>query len=148
MRISRKGEYALRAITFLALNYKKAPVQIHEISKHEKIPEKFLEQILLQLRRAGLLESKRGAHGGYLLLRPPGKVSLAEVIRVIDGPLAPIGCVSKWAHVRCADERKCGLRRVMLEVRNVVADMLEGISLDDVSRGRTAGRKGESKGAQ
>jgi Rrf2 family cysteine metabolism transcriptional repressor len=142
MRISRKGEYALRAVTFLALNYGKAPVRIHEISKREKIPEKFLEQILLQLRRAGLLESRRGAHGGYLLLRRPEKVSIADVIRVIDGPLAPIGCVSKWAHVRCEDERKCGLRRVMLEVRNVVADMLEGITLKDVCKSQVTVRKG------
>lgn len=146
MRISRKGEYALRAVTFLALNYGKSPVQIHEISRREKIPEKFLEQILLQLRRAGLLESKRGAHGGYLLLRPPGKISLAEVIRVIDGALAPVGCVSKWAHVRCADEKKCGLRKVMLEVRNVVADMLESITLEDVSKGGGTGGKGALRG--
>ncbi|MFZ1946748.1 MAG: Rrf2 family transcriptional regulator [bacterium] len=135
MRISRKGEYALRAMAYLALNYKKAPVRIHEISQREKIPEKFLEQILLQLKRVGLLDSKRGAHGGYLLLKPPKHVSLARIIREIDGPLAPLGCVSKWAHVRCSDEKKCGLRKVMLDVRNVVAEMLEGITLEDVCRG-------------
>lgn len=135
MRISRKGEYALRAMAFLALNYKKAPVQIHEISRREKIPEKFLEQILLQLKRAGMLDSKRGVRGGYLLLRAPRRVSLAQIIRTIDGPLAPLGCVSKWAHVRCADEKKCGLRKVMLDVRNVFAEMLERITLEDVCRG-------------
>jgi Rrf2 family protein len=134
MRISRKGEYALRAMTYLALNYKKGSVPIHEISEREKIPQKFLEQILLQLKRTGLLESKRGIRGGYSLLRDPKRVSLARIIREIDGPLAPLGCVSKWAHVRCPDERSCGLRKVMLGVRNVVAEMLEGITLEDACR--------------
>jgi Rrf2 family transcriptional regulator, cysteine metabolism repressor len=136
MRISRKGEYALRAMNYLAMNYKKTPVKIHEISQREKIPQKFLEQILLQLKQAGLLESKRGVYGGYSLLKEPKKVSLADIIRVIDGPLAPLGCVSTWAHVRCPAERKCGLRKVMLNVRNVVAKMLEGITLEDARKSR------------
>lgn len=134
MRISRKGEYALRAMTFLALNRRSGPVPIHEISQREKIPQKFLEQILLQLKRGGLLESKRGVRGGYSLLKDPKRVSLAQIIREIDGPLAPLGCVSKWAHVRCPDEKRCGLRKVMLGVRNVVAEMLEGITLEDACR--------------
>jgi Rrf2 family protein len=134
MRISRKGEYALRAMTYLALNYKTGPVPIHVISDREKIPQKFLEQILLQLKRRGMLESKRGVRGGYSLLRDPRRVSLAQIIREIDGPLAPLGCVSKWAHVRCPDEKKCGLRKVMLGVRNVVAEMLEGITLEDACK--------------
>lgn len=134
MRISRKCEYALRAMTFLASHYKKNPVQIHEIARREKIPQKFLEQILLQLKQVGLLESKRGIHGGYSLLKPPKRVSLAQVIRLIDGPLAPLGCVSKWAHITCPDEKKCGLRKVMLDVRNVVAEMLEGITLEDACK--------------
>jgi len=134
MRISRKGEYALRAMTYLALNYRKGPVPIHEISSREKIPQKFLEQILLQLKRRGMLESKRGVRGGYTLLKDPRRVSLAQIIREIDGPLAPLGCVSRWAHVRCPDEKKCGLRKVMLGVRNVVAEMLEGITLDDACK--------------
>jgi len=136
MRISKKGEYALRAMAYLALNYKKAPVHIHEISQREKIPEKFLEQILLDLKRAGLLESKRGIHGGYSIIKAPRKISLARIIRIIDGALAPLGCVSRWAHVSCPDEKKCGLRKVMLEVRNVVAEMLEKITLEDVCRKR------------
>jgi Rrf2 family cysteine metabolism transcriptional repressor len=152
MRISRKGEYALRAMAYLALNYKKSPVRIREISQREKIPEKFLEQILLQLRRAGLLDSKRGPYGGYLLLRPPRNVSLARIIREIDGPLAPLGCVSKWAHVRCSDEKKCGLRKVMLDVRNVVAEMLEGITLEDVCKGTrpplSSGMAAEKRGGR
>jgi Rrf2 family cysteine metabolism transcriptional repressor len=134
MRISRKGEYALRAMTYLALHHKSGPVPIHEISGREKIPQKFLEQILLQLKRTGLLESKRGSHGGYILSRDPKRVSLARIIREIDGPLAPLGCVSKWAHVRCPDEKHCGLRKVMLGVRNVVAEMLEGITLEDACK--------------
>jgi Rrf2 family cysteine metabolism transcriptional repressor len=147
MRLSHKGEYALRAMTYLALNYRKSPVQIHEISQREKIPEKFLEQILLQLKRAGLLDSKRGSHGGYVLLKPPKRVSLADIIRTIDGALAPLGCVSKWAHVKCENEKSCGLRAVMLDVRNVVARMLEGITLEDACAGSgSPSRRADGRG--
>ena len=134
MRVSRKGEYALRAVTYLSINYKKTPVQIHEISQREKIPEKFLEQILLQLKKAGLLESKRGVHGGYRLIRSPRRITLAQVIREIDGPLAPVSCVSKWAHIKCHDEKKCRLREVMLDVRNAIAEVLEQITFADVCK--------------
>lgn len=134
MRISRKGDYALRAMAYLAMNYGSRRVRIGEIAKREGIPKKFLEQILLQLRRAGLVESKRGIGGGYVLVKPPRKISLAQIIRVIDGPLAPLGCVSKWAHVRCPDERRCGLRKVMARVRDTVATMLENLTLEDVCK--------------
>lgn len=132
MRLSKKGEYALRAIVDLSLNYKKGSVQIHEISEREKIPEKFLEQILLELKKAGLLQSRRGAGGGYSLIKPPAEITLAQVIRIIDGPLAPLGCVSKWAHISCPEERNCGLYSVMLEVRNAIAKILEGVTFDEV----------------
>jgi len=138
MRISKKGDYALRAMVVLAFNYKKGPVQIHEISQREHIPEKFLEQILLGLKKSGLLQSKRGIGGGYNLIRPPDKISLAEVIRTIDGPLAPLGCVSKMAHINCPEEKNCGLQSVMLDVRNSIAKILEGISFADVCK-RTKG---------
>ncbi|MGQ9602638.1 MAG: RrF2 family transcriptional regulator [bacterium] len=134
MRISRKGDYALRAMAYLAMNYGRGRVRISEIARHERIPKKFLEQILLQLRRAGLVESKRGIGGGYSLMKAPHKVSLAQIIRIIDGPLAPLGCVSKYAHVACPDENRCGLRRVMAKVRDTVASMLENLTLDDVCK--------------
>lgn len=132
MKISKKGEYALRAIIYLALKSQDGPVQIREISEKEKIPEKFLEQILLELKKAGILQSKRGAGGGYGLIKPPKEINLAQVIRIIDGPLAPLSCVSKWAHVSCPEEESCGLYSVMLEVRNALAAMLEGFTIADV----------------
>lgn len=134
MKISRKGEYALRAMIALSLNYGKEPLQIHRISQKESIPEKFLEHILLELRKAGLLQSKRGIGGGYSLIKPPREISLAQVIRIIDGPLAPLGCVSKWAHIRCPEEKHCGLQSVMLDVRNAIAKILEGITFADACK--------------
>jgi len=138
MKVSRKGEYALRAMIDLSLNYDKGNVQIRDISQREKIPQKFLEQILLTLKNAGLLQSKRGIGGGYSLIKPPGKISLAEVLRIIDGPLAPLSCVSKWAHVSCPEEKNCGLFGVMLDIRNAIAAMLENITFEDVCK-RTKG---------
>lgn len=138
MKISRKGEYALRAMIYLSLNYQKGPVQIKKIADKEKLPKKFLEQILLELKNAGLVESIRGAGGGYNLIKSPDKITLAQVIRIMDGPLAPLSCVSKLAYVRCPDEKNCGLHSVMLDVRNAIADILEGITFADVCQ-RTIG---------
>ncbi len=139
MRLSRKGEYALRAMVALAFNYKKGSLQIHQISQREKIPEKFLEQILLELKKAGLLQSRRGSGGGYQLIKPPQQITLAEVIRIIDGPLAPLGCVSKWAHISCPEQKSCRLYSVMLKVRNAIAGILEKVTFGDVCG--KAGRK-------
>jgi Rrf2 family protein len=134
MRLSKKGDYALRAMIYLSLNYKRSPIQIHEISTEEKIPEKFLEQILLELKKSGLLDSRRGIGGGYSLIKKPDEITLAQVIRIIDGPLAPLSCVSKWAHVSCPEEENCGLYSVMLDVRNAIAKILEGITFEDVCK--------------
>ncbi|MDZ7332458.1 MAG: Rrf2 family transcriptional regulator [candidate division KSB1 bacterium] len=139
MKISKKGEYALRAMIYLALNYDKGTVQIRDIAKRENIPEKFLEQILLTLKKAGLLQSRQGIGGGYSLIRPPNEISLAEVIRIIDGPLAPLSCVSQWAYVKCPEEQNCGLYSVMLDVRNAIASMLENLTFEDVCK-RTKGK--------
>jgi Rrf2 family protein len=138
VNISRKGEYALKAMIYLSLNYNKGPIQIKELAERERIPKKFLEQILLELKKAGLLGSARGVGGGYRLIKAPGEITLARVIRIVDGPLAPLSCVSKTAYVRCPDEKNCGLYSVMLEVRNAIAEVLEGISFADVCR-RTKG---------
>jgi len=135
VRLSRKGEYALRAMIRLSLAYGGGPLRIGEISKLEKIPRKFLEQILLELRKAGLLRSRRGAGGGYSLIRPPEEITFAQVIRVIDGPLAPLGCVSTHAYVGCPDEKTCGLHRVMLEVRNATANILENATFASACNG-------------
>lgn len=132
MKISRKGEYALRAMIYLALNEKKGYLQSQEIAQKEDIPIKFLEQILLELRNSGLLESRRGIGGGYKLLKSPTEINLAQIIRIIDGPLAPLSCVSQWAHISCPEQETCGLYSVMLEVRNAIVKILEKVTIADV----------------
>lgn len=131
MKLSKKGEYALMAMIVLSMNNNRT-MQIREIAQSENIPVKFLEQILLELKKAGLLESKRGAGGGYRLLKHPSKITLARVIRIIDGPLAPINCVSQMAHIKCPKERTCGLYKTMLDVRNAISDILEGVTFQDI----------------
>lgn len=137
MRLSKRGEYGLRAMIILADAQKEsqdAVVQIKEISKREKIPAKFLEQILLALKNAGLLQSKMGVGGGYYLARSSEEISLGQIVRVLDGPLAPIRCVSQMAYEPCGcpDESTCGLRMVMGDVRNAIADILDKTTLADV----------------
>src|SRR5260370_20163268 len=123
MRLSKRGEYGLRAMIVLArpgLDGNPPILQIREISEREKIPGKFLEQILLTLKNAGLLHSKMGIGGGYRLAKPAGQISLAKIVRVLDGPLAPVKCVSQMAYepCECPDEETCGLRLAMGDVRN------------------------------
>jgi len=138
MRLSKRGEYGLRAMIHLANAQKYSPdvlVQIKDISVQEKIPTKYLEQILLALKNAGLLQSKMGIGGGYYLARTPEQINLGQIIRVLDGPLAPIRCVSHMAYEPCGcpDEQTCGLRMVMGDVRDAIADILENMSLADVT---------------
>jgi Rrf2 family protein len=138
MRLSKRGEYGLRAMIILAHAYNESPdamVQIKEISEQEKIPGKYLEQILLALKNAGMLQSRMGIGGGYYLARQPKDIDLGQIIRVLDGPLAPIRCVSQMAYEPCGcpDERTCGLRMVMGDVRNAIADILENTTLADVT---------------
>jgi len=138
MRLSKRGEYGLRAMIILAHAYDESPdamVQIKEISEQDKIPAKYLEQILLALKNAGLLQSRMGIGGGYYLARQPKDINLGQIIRVLDGPLAPIRCVSHMAYEPCGcpDERTCGLRMVMGDVRNAIADILDNTSLADVT---------------
>jgi len=111
-------------------------VQIKDIAEREKIPPKFLEQILLTLKNAGLVNSKMGVGGGYYLSKPASEVTLGQIIRTLDGPLAPIRCVSQMAYEPCGcpDERTCGLRLIMLDVRNAIANILDNTSLTDVAK--------------
>jgi len=140
MRLSTKGEYASRAMLELSLRQAAAPLHIREISAAQDIPEKFLEQILLQLKRAGYLRSRKGPHGGYSLARPADRISVAEVIRVMDGPLAPIDCVSVTAHEFCPREAFCGLRGLWKETRDAIAAILERTTFADLAH-RTAKAK-------
>ena len=139
MRLSKRGEYGLRAMIMLATpstGGHPSVLQIREISRQEQIPAKFLEQILLSLKNAGLLHSKMGVGGGYHLAKPPSEISLGQIVRILDGPLAPVKCVSQMAYEPCGcpDEETCGLRLVMGDVRNAIADLLDGTSLADVTK--------------
>ena len=133
--LAQKSKYALRALLVLAKEYGQGPVLISDIAHREALPQKFLELILLELRNHGILGSKKGKGGGYFLARRPELVHLGEVLRVLEGPLAPLPCVSKTAYVRCADcrdERTCGIRMVMKDVRDATARILDQTSLADV----------------
>jgi Rrf2 family protein len=133
--LAQKSKYALRALLVLAKEYGQGPVLISDIAHREALPHKFLELILLELRNQGILGSKKGKGGGYFLARRPELVHLGEVLRVLEGPLAPIPCVSKSAYVRCAecrDERTCGIRMVMKDVRDATARILDQTSLADI----------------
>lgn len=133
--ISKKTKYALKALIYLSREYDKGPILIADLARDERIPKKFLELILLALRNAGVLQSKKGKGGGYYLARPPKEISMGRVIRTLEGPLAPVPCVSETAYARCeecADEQSCGIRLVMKEVRDAMAKILDGTTLADV----------------
>ncbi len=135
--LTRKSKYGLKALLVLAREYQRGPVLASELAAREAIPEKVLQGILLDLRRRGIVRSKRGQGGGYQLARDPSSVNFGEVIRVLEGPLALTPCVSQTAYQRCeecADERTCGVRLVMKSVRDETARILEGASLADVNQ--------------
>ncbi len=135
MRLSKRGEYGLRAMIDLATwEQKTHVVQIKDIAEREQIPAKVLEQILLTLKNAGLLHSRMGVGGGYYLARPAGEITLGHIFRILDGPLAPIRCVSQMAYEPCGcpDELNCGLRLVMLDVRAAISGVLDHTTLADV----------------
>lgn len=146
MRLSKRGEYGLRAMISLAKKTQSGDdsprMQIKEISEREKIPAKFLEQILLSLKNAGLLQSKMGVGGGYYLARDPREIFLGQIIRVLDGPIAPLRCVSQIAYepCDCPEVENCGLRLVMGDVRDALVEILDATSLVDVIQ-REAARK-------
>jgi Rrf2 family protein len=150
MKLSQKGEYGLRAVLVLAREYKDddSVVRIQEISKKQNIPKRFLEQILNDLRVAGIVESRRGISGGYRLRRSPRRITLAEVIRYLEGPLAPVGCVSERFYEKCScpDESRCAVRSVMKEVRDAIVGVLDGVTLADLAE-RSAKLEAEPAGA-
>jgi Rrf2 family protein len=137
MRLSKKGEYALRALLDLAMAQAldRALVPLSALAEAQKMPATFLEQILIELRQAGILASTRGKYGGYSLAKPASEIMIGDVVRMIDGPLAPIGCVSHTAYERCAcpDEEHCGLRLIMMDVRNAIANVLDRFSLANLA---------------
>ncbi|MEP6627836.1 MAG: Rrf2 family transcriptional regulator [Ginsengibacter sp.] len=133
--LSKKTQYALRALTHLALNYGNDPVRISTIAAEQKIPLKFLENILVELKNADMLESKKGKGGGYVLKMSPKKITLATVIRVINGPIALMPCASLNFYEKCADcfdEETCGIRKMMIITRDATLKILEKKTLYDI----------------
>ncbi len=133
--LSKKAQYGLRALLALARENHQNPVLISDLAKHEGIPRKFLELILLELKNQGILQSRKGKGGGYFLGKSPQAITVGQVIRILDGPLAPLPCVSQTAYRKCDDcenENTCGVRIVMKEVRDETARILDGTTLADV----------------
>ncbi len=134
MRISFKGDYALKTLLDLAVKSDDGAVKISDIAKRQDIPLKYLEQLLLQLKGAGFVKSKRGKDGGYLLAMPAGKITLGEVIRVMEGFTSPITCVSRSCFSRCADEKKCPFRSTWEKVRDRVNAIVDTTTIADIAQ--------------
>ena len=132
MHITYKGDYALKAILGLALHYDAGVVTIHDLAKRTDAPIKFLEQVLLDLKRAGFVESRRGKVGGYLLAKPPNRIRLGDVIRFIDGPVEPIACVEK-GYSGCNDIYQCVFRKIWQDVAVVTSKIVDNITLEDLA---------------
>src|ERR1700734_1498482 len=133
--LSKKSKYALKAMMVLAKEYGQGPVLISDLAQREGIPRKFLELILLELKNHGLLQSKKGKGGGYFLAKPPNVINIGQIVRIVDGPIAPLPCVSRTAYMRCdecADERTCPIRLVMKDVRDATAKILDSATLADM----------------
>jgi Rrf2 family protein len=133
MKISQKGLYALQAMMMLARRYNQGAIRIRDIAYEEELPEKFLELILLEMKNARMVESVRGAKGGYQLRRPPSDIRLSEIIRLIDGPLAPFGDAESLRSLIDRDAEHRALYQVFLDVRNAAAKILESTSLADIA---------------
>ena len=135
--LSQKAKYALRALLVLTEEGDDKPLLIADIAERHSLPKKFLEQILLDLKHHGLVQSRRGRSGGYSLLKPASQISFGQVVRIIDGPLAPLPCLSKMAYRRCADcpgEESCAIRRVFALTHQVTTTVLDRTTLADALR--------------
>src|SRR5947209_7914728 len=134
MKLSVRGEYALRALLVLGLHYEEPLVRIQAISDEQNIPKRFLEQILNDLKSAGIVRSKRGVAGGYRLARRPDQITLASIVRHIEGALAPVSCVSERFYEKCScpDESRCAIRNVMKEIREAVVKIMERVTVEDL----------------
>jgi Rrf2 family protein len=136
--LTQKAQYAFRALTYLVNHYQQGPVLISDIAESKHIPLKFLENILLQLKNAGILESKKGKGGGYYIKTDPKKTTVASVMRIVDGPIAMLPCVSLYFYQKCknCDEHNCGLHSIMEEVRDASLQILENKTLAQLAEGK------------
>ena len=134
MKLSLRGEYALRALLVLGLNYGQPVVRIQTISERQNIPKRFLEQILNDLKSAGIVQSRRGVAGGYRLARRPEEITLATIVRHVEGALAPVSCVSERFYEKCScpDESRCAIRSVMGEIREAVVRIAERVTIAEL----------------
>jgi Rrf2 family protein len=134
MKLSLRGEYALRAMLVLGLNYEQPVVRIQAISDQQSIPKRFLEQILNDLKSGGFVQSKRGVAGGYRLARSPEQITLASIVRHVEGALAPVSCVSERFYEKCScpDESRCAIRSVMKEVREAIVSIVERVTVAEL----------------
>ena len=139
MRVTYKGDYALKAVLDLALNYDQELVTSHDLAKRIDAPIKFLEQVLLDLKKGGFVESRRGNVGGYLLSRSPARITVGEVIRFIDGPIEPISCVmAKYSN--CVDIQKCVFKKIWQEVAQATSDIIDNVTFEQLVTQVNAGK--------
>jgi len=134
--LSKKTKYGLKALTYIARTEGDSPVQVGTIAKSEQIPQKFLESILLTLRKSGILGSKKGKHGGYYLRKEPSEILMTEVMRVLEGPIAMVPCVSLNFYEKCddcPDEDKCSVNKLMIQVRDNTLKVFRNTTLADLS---------------
>ena len=131
MKITYKGDYALKTILELALHYDQDVVTSHELAARIDAPVKFLEQVLMDLKKGGFVKSRRGKVGGYLLSRAPGKIALGEVVRLIDGPVEPISCVRE-EYSECADVTQCVFRGIWRDVARATSNIVDNITFEDL----------------
>jgi len=134
MKVSTKGDYATRAMQDLALRYDQGPIQIEDIARRQHLPVRYLEQILLSLKRAGFLESKRGMSGGYFLAKHPREITVGAIIRAMEGPIVPIFCVGGAPREICIEEPYCSLRDIWADVRDAVSKIVDHTTLEDLCR--------------
>ncbi len=135
MRVSKRTDYALRALFTLVEHYGGTPIPIRELARRNDVPKRFLEQIMLDLKAQGWVDSTAGVRGGYILGKRPDKITMGEVVRHFDGILAPIPCVSVTGYERCTQEPVCRFRRVFYDARNYVATIMDRATLADVAKG-------------
>jgi len=131
VRVTYKGDYALKALLDLALHYDKELVTSHDMAKRIDAPVKFLEQVLLDLKKGGFVESRRGNIGGYLLSRVPAKITVGEVVRFIDGPIEPISCIKK-GYSNCTDINKCVFKKIWQKVYQATSDIVDNVTFEEL----------------
>ena len=140
MKVTYKGDYALKAVLDLALHYDKELVTSHEMAMRIDAPVKFLEQVLLDLKNGGFIESRRGKIGGYLLARAPAQITAGEIIRLIEGPIEPISCV-RQGYSECQDIYKCAFRKIWQKVSQATSDIIDNVTFEDLVSQVNAGRQ-------